>query len=165
MCHPRFSAEEQDFCVNGCLRIGNIVSESIKTVFSGNSTEEHKLFSRLIYSDVKLLLKMVSAQAHSPHVTHKKPGRKLSKSSNKREELSLRRSLERLTSHKGQVNGLYSRCLTCDGSLRRFCQIAPLQAEAAEEAAIFGLQKCVFSPSFLLAWFAPSDIRLLPSKK
>jgi hypothetical protein len=28
MCHPRFSAEEQDFCVKGCFRIGNIASES-----------------------------------------------------------------------------------------------------------------------------------------
>jgi hypothetical protein len=70
MCNLRFSAKKQDFCVKVRFRIGKIASVSKKIVFSGNSMEEHKLLSWLLYSNVvKLRLKIVSLQAVRPNVT------------------------------------------------------------------------------------------------
>ena len=164
MCNLRLSAKEQDFCVKVRFRIGKIATVSKnQTVFSGNSTEEHKLLSWLLYSNVvKLRLEIVSIQAVRPNVTYKKPGRKLSKSSNKRQEVSLRRSLESLTSCKGHANELYGRSLTCDGSLRRFCLDCSLTSRSN---SIFGPQKWVFLPPFLLACFRPVCYLLISKNK
>jgi len=140
MCNLRLPAKAQDFCVKIRFRIGKIATVSKKqTVFSGNSTEEHKLLCWLRYSNVvKLRLEIVGVQAVRPNVTFKKHGRKLSKSSNIRQEVSLRRSLGSLTSRKGHANELYSRSLTCDGSLRRFCLDC---SPTSRSSSIFGLQK------------------------